>query len=376
MMQTARKLQKIRRLVVKIGSSVLADPHGGLQDRAFRALARSFVRLVEEHQVELILVSSGAIACGMKKLGFSKRPHVIAELQACAASGQASLMQAYEKTFARHRLMTAQLLVTRDDLENRRRYINTKHTINELLKRRVIPIVNENDTVAVHEIKVGDNDTLAAFIASLTEADLLLLLTDCDGLHTGDPRHDPQAKRVRIVEDIDQKTVAMAQGASWETRVGGMATKLEAARIAGRYGIPTVIADGHDAKSPLKVIAGEDTGTLFLPSAKGLQARKHWIAFTLKTAGELVLDSGAVEALLKKNRSLLASGIKEVRGRFKIGDPVELITPRGKAIARGLVAYSADELERIKGCKSGEIEKILGYRYTDEVIHRDDLVLI
>ncbi len=371
-----RNLKKLKRIVIKIGSSVLADPEGGLQDKVFKGLARTFVQLREREKLQLVLVSSGSIACGMKKLGFKKRPHAIAELQACAASGQASLVQTYEKIFARHGLHTAQVLLTQEDLQNRKRYINTKHTLGELLRRGVVPIVNENDTVSVDEIKVGDNDTLAAVVASLIEADLLLLLTDCDGLHTGDPRHDPAAERVHVVKDIDTKTQAMAQGSSWETRVGGMTTKIEAARIAGRSGIPTIIADGNDAKAPLKAIKGEDIGTLFLPSEQGLKARKHWIGFTLKAAGKIVLDRGAADAVVKGRKSLLASGIKQVEGAFKIGDPVDIVTSRGKVLARGLVAYSAAELDKIKGCKSSEIEKILGYRYADEVIHRDDMVML
>lgn len=368
-------VKKVKRLVVKLGSSVIADPDGGLQEKSLRALVRACARLVEDKKIELLLVSSGAIACGMKKLGFKRRPHSIAELQACAASGQASLMQAYEKAFSRHDIMTAQLLVTRGDLEDRRRYINAKHTLNELLKRKVIPIINENDTVAVDEIKVGDNDTLGAFVASLIEADLLLMLTDCDGLHTGDPRHDPEAERISVVRDIDQKTTAMAAGAAWETRVGGMTTKVEAARVAGRYGIATIIADGRDAKVLAKTLAGKDVGTLFLPSEQSLRARKHWIAFTRKSAGQVVLDKGAVEAIVDGSKSLLPSGIKSVKGDFKIGDCVDLVNTKGKVLARGLVAYSASEIEQIKGHKTSEIEKILGYRYTAEVIDRDDLVL-
>lgn len=374
--ERASILKKSRRVVVKIGSSVLADPDGGLQEKAFDALARAFVRLVKQEKIELILVSSGSIACGMKKLGFKRRPRSIAELQACAASGQATLIQSYERTFAKKGLMCAQLLVTRDDLGERRRYLNIKHTINELLKHKAIPILNENDTVAVDEIKVGDNDTLAAYVASLVEADLLLLLTDCDGLHTADPRHDPKAERVSIVSDIDQKTTAMARGASWETRVGGMTTKVEAARIAGQSGIPTVIANGHNPKVAHEVLQGKDVGTLFIPSKKGMQARKHWIAFTLKAKGQLVLDKGAVDALIKRKRSLLASGLKAVKGTFKRGDPVDLVTVRGRVIARGLVVYNSVELEKILGCKSDQIEKILGYRYADEVVHRDDMVMI
>lgn len=370
------QLTKANRIVIKIGSSVLADPEGGLKDKPFRSLAPAFVRLMQEKNVQLVLVSSGAIAFGMKKLGFKRRPPAISDLQACAASGQASLVQAYEKAFSAKNLHTAQILLTQEDLQNRHRYLNTKHTIHALLERGVVPIVNENDTVSVDEIKVGDNDTLSALVASLVEADMLIMLTDCDGLHTGDPRHDPEAKRISVVEDIDVKTESVAKGASWETRVGGMLTKLSAARIAGRSGIATVIADGNDPKSPMKILSGKDVGTLFLPSKKGLRARKHWIGFTLKAAGQLVLDKGAVTAIVKGRKSLLATGIKKVNGNFRIGDPVDLITARGRILARGLTAYSAAELEKIKGCKSNEIETILGYRYADEVIHQDDMTIL
>jgi glutamate 5-kinase len=368
-------LKKARRIVIKVGSSLLADPEGGLQDKAFSRLARSFVALKAGQKLEVVLVSSGAVACGMKKMGFKKRPHAIAELQACAAVGQSSLIQAYEKAFAKKALHAAQVLLTRDDLENRRRYLNAKHTLNKLLEKNIIPIVNENDTVAVEEIKVGDNDTLAAFVSSLVDADLLILLTDCDGLYTGDPHNDKQAKRIALVENIDRKTTKMAAGTSWETRIGGMQTKVEAARMAGRVGIPTVIADGNVTSVVEKIVKGEDKGTLFLPS-KSLKARKHWIAFASKTKGRLTLDAGAVDALVKKKRSLLATGIKLVKGNFSNGDAVDVLNHRGKLVARGLSTYSSEELEQIKGCKSQEIEKILGYRYGDAVINRDDLVIV
>ncbi len=371
--ERSRFFKKTRRVVIKIGSSVLADPEGGLLDKSFRQVARSLVHLLGGKNLQLVLVSSGAIACGMKKLGFKKRPHMIAALQACAAAGQTTLMHAYERAFAAHNLPTAQILLTRDDLENRRRYLNAKHTLQELLKRKVIPIVNENDTVVVEEIKFGDNDTLAAHVATLIEADLLLLLTDCNGLFSSDPRVDKKAERIPLVRDIDQKTAAMATGVKDETRIGGMETKLDAARLAGRYGIPTVIADGTENKVMENLFAGADGGTLFLPSEQGLRARKHWIAYTLKANGQIVLDKGATQAIREQNKSLLATGIAEVRGKFGIGDPVDLVAPDGKIIARGLVSYNAEELEKIKGRKSSEIEKILGYRYTDEVIHRDDL---
>ncbi len=370
------RISQAKRIVIKVGSSILADPEGGLYQRVFRQLARSFAELAGDQGLEVLLVSSGAIACGMKKLNFTKRPTMIAELQACAASGQATLMQAYEKTFSSRKLMTAQLLLTRDDLQNRQRYINVKHTLNTLLKHKVVPIINENDTVSIDEIKVGDNDTLAAYVASLVEADLLILLTDCDGLHTADPRRDPAAVRLSVIKDIDTKTRAMASGTSWETRVGGMATKIEAARIAGRYGIATVVADGNENKAVLKIMAGKDIGTLFLPSQKALKARKHWIGFTVKAAGQVILDEGAVQAIVERRKSLLASGIQGVQGAFKIGDPVDLVDAQGTVVARGLTTYSAAELEKIKGCKSNQIEKILGYRYDDAVIHRDDMVIL
>lgn len=366
-------IKKARRVVIKVGSSVLADPSGGLIEKSFRALARSLVHLIEDRKLQLVLVSSGAIACGIKKLGFKCRPHTITTLQACAAAGQPALMHAYERAFASHGLKTAQVLITQDDLGHRRRYINAKHTLYELLKRKVVPIINENDTVVVDEIKVGDNDTLAAHVATMIEADLLLMLTDCNGLFTGDPRVDPKAQRIPVVQNVDRATTNMASGPLYKTRIGGMETKLAAARLAGRYGTPTVIADGTEPKTLNRLFDGADCGTLFLPSEQGLKARKHWIAYTLKPAGCLVLDSGAARAIAGQGKSLLATGITEVRGKFDIGDPVDLIDSKDELIARGLVSYNSDELSRIKGCKSSEIEKILGYRYADEVIHRDDL---
>lgn len=336
-----RALKSVKRIVVKVGSSILADPEGGLQDEAFRSLARSFVKLVDAEKFELILVSSGSIACGMKKLGFATRPHLISELQACAASGQSSLMQAYEKAFAKRKLMVAQLLLTRDDLQNRRRYLNVKHTLNELLKRGVIPIVNENDTVAVEEIKVGDNDTLAAYVASLSEADLLMLLTDCDGLHTGDPRHDNSATRVSVVTDIDQQTLAMARGAAWETRVGGMLTKLEAARIAGQSGVPTVIADGSDARTPDRVLKGQDCGTLFIPSQSRSASHEKLVSTTSPhmTSSPIVIISTFTLLRLPLGGSCPFESVYTTTGslcvRHFLGSPATL-EPIGHRVARAL----------------------------------------
>ncbi len=364
-----------RRVVLKLGSSILADPHGGLLDPVFRSLARHCAALLE-HRRQIVIVSSGAIASGMQQLGYTRRPRSTGALQACAATGQPFLMRSYERAFAKHGIHTAQVLLTHDGLVDRKRFIHAKHTLHALLKHRVIPIVNENDTIAVDEIRVGDNDTLAAYVASLIDADLLVLLTDCNGLYTSNPQIHAKAKRIPLVRNIDKETSGTVKDTDKVTRVGGMATKLIAARIAGHSGIPTLIADGTKPRTIASLFAGKDLGTLFLPSRQALRSRKHWLAFHVKPTGALVLDAGACRAIRRHRTSLLAKGITKVVGKFAIGAPVDLCTETGDVFARGLVSYNADELRKIQGCHSSEISQILGYRYADEVIDREELVLL
>ncbi len=367
-------LKKGMSIVIKVGSSLLATPDGGLSTKALEGMAKGLSHL-RKNGMSVTLVTSGAVACGMKTLGFRKKPHLITELQACAAVGQPLLMQMYQKALGRHRLQSAQVLLTRDDLSNRRRYLNARLTLTELLKRAVIPIINENDTVVVDEIRVGDNDNLSALVAALMDADLLVLLTDQEGFYTADPRKDPAAKPIAVVDNVDENTFAKASDTGGITTVGGMKTKLEAARKAAEFGIPTIIASGHNSTTLVRLAAGEETGTLFLPKIDSLTARKHWIAHSLKPAGSIRVDDGAARALIDGKKSLLPTGIRAVEGDFESGDAVSILTLEGTLIGRGLTSYGAREVEILAGKKSSEIEPLLGYKGPAEVVHRDNMVL-
>jgi glutamate 5-kinase len=370
-------LQQKKRIVIKVGSSALVDGQGRLAPARCRSLAKQVAGLVEKkHQI--VLVSSGAIAAGLARMGFSRMPHQIPEKQALAATGQTALMHQYEKAFAKYKLHVAQILLTLDDLSDRRRFLNARHTFHELFKWKVIPVVNENDTVAVHEIKVGDNDNLSALVTNVVEADLLINLSDVDGVFEQDPRVNPKAKRIGVIEHIDAWLKGSASDTLRVGSTGGMMTKLEAAEKVQCYGVATVIANGKQNNILEKILKGEDVGTLILPKGASdrLSARKHWLAYSMKAMGILVVDEGAKQALQKAGKSLLPSGIRSIEGRFQQGDPIEIKTVDGKVFARGLTSYSSQELERIKGQKTNEIEKILGYKYFDEAIHRDDLVLL
>lgn len=370
-------LKNKKRIVLKIGSSILTDAEGRLDPKVFQRLASEVAELRAAGK-KVILVSSGAIAAGMKRLGFTKKPHLIPQKQAMAAAGQTALMHEYEKAFAKHEINVAQILLTRDDLANRRRFLNARHAIAELLRLDVIPIINENDTVAVHEIKIGDNDNLSALVTNVAEADLLVILTDIDAVYDADPKIKKDAKRLGVVESIDK---GLWKGASDTLRAGstgGMRTKLEAAEKAADYGVTTIIANGREPKIVERLLAAEDLGTVILPKGgtDRLTAKKHWMAYTLRPAGSLLVDAGAKEALMGKGKSLLPSGVRGVEGDFSQGDPIDVKVEGEEPFARGLSSYSAKELGLIKGCKTSEIEKLLGYKYFDEVIHRDDLVLL
>lgn len=367
-------IRKTRRVVVKIGSSILVEDHD-LSHKALLGLARG-ISSIQKKGVCVTLVTSGAIASGMKHLGFKKRPRNIQELQACAAVGQPILIQQYQKALSRYQLHVAQILLTRNELQDRAMYLNAKHTLSELLERNIIPIINENDTVAVDEIRLGDNDNLAALVTNAVDADLLILLTDQDAFYTADPRQDPAAKRIPVVENVDARTFESASDTSKADAVGGMRTKLEAAQKAAQFGIPTIIASGHDPKILEKLFAAESIGTLFLPRIDSLTARKHWIAYSLKPQGKIVVDDGAQKALVDGKKSLLPSGILEVDGDFHQGDPVDIENSGGKSFARGLVSYNSKELLLILGKKSSDIEPALGYKGPDEVVHRNNLVLL
>jgi glutamate 5-kinase len=367
-------LARTRRVLVKIGSGVLSGPDG--LDRArIEALAGEIADLHAAGR-EVVVVTSGAVAAGVARLGIGQRPRTIPHKQAAAAVGQIGVMALYEAAFAARGIRVAQVLLTRDDLSNRRRYLNAKHAMRALLDWRVVPIVNENDTVVVDEIKLGDNDNLSALVATLVEADLLVILSDVSGLHTADPRRTADAALVSLVDEVTPAHEAMA-GAGGPLGTGGMATKLAAAKKASAAGIPTLIADGTRPGVLATVMdPAAEIGTLVLPVNDRLASRKHWIAHALKPGGTLVVDDGARRAITAQGRSLLPSGLREVRGSFRAGACVHCLGLDGREFARGLVSYGAAELEQIKGRHSREIESALGYKVSDEIIHRDDLVVL
>jgi glutamate 5-kinase len=369
-------LPGVRRIVVKVGSNVLAGPTGLRQERV-TALASEIAALIAGGR-QVVVVSSGAVAAGATRLGPNAPSRQRIEWrQAAAAIGQIGLMAAYERAFAAHERQVAQVLLTHADLADRRRYLNARHTLRTLLDLGVVPIVNENDTVAVEELRFGDNDNLSALTAALVEVDLLVVLSDVDGLHTRDPRVDPAATLVRVVRADDEATLAAAGPSRSDVGTGGMASKIAAARKAAAAGIPTVIADGTRAGVLAAVFdPAVEAGTLVLADGDPLGHRKHWIAYTLKPAGALRVDAGAERAVAEGGRSLLPSGVHAVEGNFGVGDCVRLLGPDGHEFARGLVNYGAAELERIKGAQTRSIEGLLGYKGSDEVVHRDDLALV
>ena len=367
-------LRNARRIVVKVGSSLLTDG-GKALDASFIAGLAAELQDLRADDREVVLVTSGSVAAGVHALGMA-RPREIRLKQATAAVGQSRLMHAYEGAFGALDVQVAQVLITHDDLANRRRFLNARNTLSALLELGVLPICNENDTVVVEEIKFGDNDNLSALVASLIGADLLIILSDVAGLYSADPRTNPDAQRISLVERIDSRLRSMAGGAGSTEGTGGMATKLEAAGKASAVGIPTIIAPGREAGVLQRVVQGGDVGTLFQPSVDRLASRKHWIAFNLRPSGRLWLDEGATDALRGRGRSLLPSGIRRVEGRFSRGDAVSICDARGHEFARGLAGYSAAETRRIAGRHSGDIETALGYKYSDVVVHRDDLVVL
>jgi glutamate 5-kinase len=363
-----------KRVVIKIGSNILTHDDG-LNLNVIRSISRQISQLMD-NGLELILVSSGAMASGVKKIGLSQRPTAIPQRQAVAAVGQASLIMEYEKDFAQYGKKVAQILLTRDDLCHRRRYLNARNTLQTLLSWNVVPIINENDTVVVEEIKFGDNDNLAAMITLLMDADILINLTDIDGLYNRDPRVYPDAELISLVSKIDKRLEKMAGDIPGTLGTGGMLSKIKAARKLTFSGIPMVIARGDQPNIIDDLFANMPYGTFFVPSSTRLSSRKCWIAFTLKSQGSLILDDGAVEAILLKKKSLLPSGIQSVIGHFSVGEAVELKNTNGERIAVGLVNYSAADIQRIAGHRSCEIETYLGSKPYDEVIHRDNLAVM
>ena len=367
------KIRNARRLVVKVGSALVTNNGAGLDKAAMADWARQIAALREAGK-QVVLVSSGAIAAGMQRLGWKKRPHEMRTLQAAAAVGQMGLVEAYEEAFSRHNLHTAQILLTHDDLADRKRYLNARSTLTTLLELGVVPIINENDTIVTDEIKFGDNDTLGALVANLIEAHALIILTDQQGLYTADPRRDPTATLVSEGPAADKTFETMAGGAGSGIGKGGMITKIRAAQRAARSGAHTCIASGHETDVLIRLARSEALGTLLYATSSRLQARKQWLADHLQLAGDLILDDGAVAAL-RAGRSLLPIGVLEVRGDFERGAAIACRSVAGDEIGRGLVNYSGTECRRVARRPSAEIENLLGYINEPELIHRTNMVL-
>lgn len=368
-------IQQAKRVIIKVGSSLVTNDGKGLDVAAIQKWAEQIVHLRSLGK-EVVLVSSGAIAEGMQRLGFDKRPTGIHELQACAAVGQMGLAQIYETSFRQHDVRTAQVLLTHADLADRERYLNARSTLFTLLRLGVVPIINENDTVVTDEIKFGDNDTLGALVANLIEGDALIILTDQRGLFTADPRKDPNAEFVHEAKAGDLTLEAMAGGAGSSLGRGGMLTKILAAKRAALSGAHTVIAWGREDRVLSRLAAGEAIGTQLTAQTAQLTARKQWMADHLQTAGKVVLDAGAVQKLTAEGKSLLPIGVTEVKGEFGRGDVITCVDADGRAIARGMTNYTSSEARRIMRKPSVEILSILGFVEEPELIHRDNLVLL
>ncbi len=362
-----------KRVVIKVGSNVLTQDNG-LNLKAIRSISRQICRLIDRG-FEIILVSSGAMATGVKKVGLDKRPDEIPKRQAVAAVGQAGLIMEYEKAFARYHKKVAQILLTSDDLNNRIRYLNARNTLNTLLAWQVIPIVNENDTVMVEEIKFGDNDNLAAMITLLMDADILINLTDIGGLYNKDPRTNTDAELIPIVSTIGKDIIKFASDIPGALGTGGMISKIKAAGKVTAAGIPMVITNGTKPESLEKLFSGKKLGTFFVPKKQKLKSRKCWIAFTLKPKGVIRIDDGAASAILNRGKSLLPSGIVGVEGDFGVGAPVEFRKDDNEKLGTGLVNYNSADIRKIMGLKSSQIKDRLGYKPYDYVIHRDNLAI-
>lgn len=366
---------RCRRLLIKVGSAVLTGPKG-LNRVMIHRLSDQIAELRERNPgMEVLVVSSGAVASGVRRVGLTERPRTIPQKQAAAAVGQGVLLEAWEAAFDKYDLLVAQILLTSEDLAHRHRYLNARNTLQTLLSWGILPIINENDTVMVEEIKFGDNDQLSALIAGLVGADLVINLTDTEGLYDCDPRLNTSARLIPMVSRIDTKLLACATPAPGAVGTGGMFSKLNAARKCLASGIPMVIAPGKQRDVLLRLFSGEVIGTVFVPKERAYQGKKVWLANLPKPAGDLTLDEGAVTALQERGRSLLPIGIREVRGTFGVGAPVRCMDKAGKIIGIGLTNYKSSEIENIKGRHSEEIESLIGYKHSDEVIHRNNFVL-
>ncbi|MCG3173408.1 MAG: Glutamate 5-kinase [Myxococcota bacterium] len=369
-------LRQVRRVVIKIGSAVLTTPESGVDRHVFAGIA-SGVAALHRAGIQPVLVSSGAIAMGMERLGMRERPPELAVKQALAAIGQSALMQLWNQEFGVHGLVAGQVLLTHEDLRQRGRFLNARRTLHELIARKAIPVINENDTVSVDEIKLGDNDRLSAQVCNLVQADLLVILTELEGLYSADPRSHPDARLISVAYKVDARVRAMV-GVSQSSRgTGGMATKVEAVAAVNRAGIPAVVISGKRPGGIGMAVRGEEIGTFFVPSGdRPHNSRKGWIAFSLKPSGSLTVDAGAASALTTRGKSLLPGGVAAVYGQFPAGAPVDVLNPEGEVIARGLVRYSADQIRRIMGLPSSRIRRVLGEEGPDEIIHCNDMAVL
>ena len=380
-------LKGLKRVVIKVGSSIIAKREKGKNELAdglsasnVRLLAQT-IRQIIDRNCEVVLVSSGAIMAGRERLDLHRADLSIPEKQACAAIGQSYLMHTYEKKFEKEGIKVAQILLGHDDLRNRKRFLNAKHTLEALLEHKVIPIINENDSVTIDEIKIGDNDTLSATVACLLNAQLLIILSDVDGLFSRDPSSkmregDAPMKIIEHVDCITQKIEKLAGGSKSKVTVGGMYTKILAAKQTMSFGIPTLIVNGFDKSIAEKIYKGKSVGTLFWAGREKIKKRKHWIAHTLKPSGKITIDSGAEKAILSRGKSLLPAGVIKVEGKFEFGNAVRILGEDGKEIARGLVNYNFRDLDSIMGMRTNAVKKIFKDNFYNEVIHRDDLTLL
>ena len=374
-MNRKKYIQKSKRWIVKIGSALLTQDGKGLDYEAISDWAEQIARL-RQQGIELVLVSSGSVAEGMCRMGWTKRPATLSKLQAAAAIGQTGLIEAYERQFQQYQIQVAQILLTHDDISHRRRYLNARNTLRTLLSLNALPIVNENDTVAMEEIRLGDNDTLAALVSNLIEADLLVILTDQKGLYTKDPRHHQDAQLISEGSATDPDFISFAGSAGTNIGTGGMATKVTAAQRAALSGCATVIVSGREKNVLNRLQTGENIGTLLIPDNTQLAARKQWIAAHLNPLGKLWLDRGAVTAIQNNGKSLLSIGVTKAEGEFNRGDIINCFDPDGNIIASGLVNYPKTEIDQICGVSSADFAKVLGYSGEKELIHRDNLVVL
>lgn len=364
-----------QRIVVKVGTSTLTHETGKLNFFRIERLVRELSDLVNQGK-EIVLVSSGAVGAGMERLGLTEKPKTIPEKQAAAAVGQGVLLHVYEKIFAEYGQTVGQVLLTREDSVKRSRYVNSRNTLLQLLAMGVIPIINENDAVAVDELKIGDNDTLSAMVGTIVDADLIIILSDVDGVYTVNPQTNPEAKLLSEIAEITPEIDELAGGPGTMRGTGGMYTKIQAAKIAVNAGIALVIASGTQDGVVREILTGQDVGTLFPSKHNRLQVRKSWLAFGARIAGDVQVDSGCAKAIVKTGSSLLAAGIVKVQGDFEQGKTIRILDTNGRELARGLSNYSSGEIERIRGKHTDEISSVLGYKTTDEVVHRDHLVLM